>query len=655
MTGEVETKAEDTEEGQIVTRWLREIELASQHEKKWRDRARKVVERFRDERDENESGKKFNILYANTEVLRGVIYNRVPVPDVRRRFLAKDPVGREASQVLQRALSFCADSYDFDDVLSCAVEDYLLPGRAMAKVRYVPTYGPMIGADGQPVIGEDGQPMQQVIYETVETDYVEWDMVRISPAKRWSKVRWVAFGELLTRDELVKQFGEEIGKACSLDWSPKEKDKEHDMYKRALVWSIWDKPSRSVHVVSKGMPGQRLKVVQDPLGLKDFFPCPKPVYSIKTNGNMVPIPEYCQYQDQAMELDELTERISVLTGALKRRGVYNGTYSELQKLATAGDNEFIAIEKFAEFVQGGGLEKAIYESPIDVIAAVVLNLYRQRDQVKAIIYEETGIADVVRGVSDSSETLGAQQLKAQYADSRIAPRQKAIQNFARDLYRLKAEIIAEKFSPQTLAQMTGFDLIGTEQEKQALAQAGQQIPALKKPSWEQVIKLLRDEKLRGFRVDIETDSTVEPDAAEEQKNRVGFLGAVTNFVSTIQPAVQSGAIPLETAKEMLSFGARAFKVSPQMEDALDAIGGDPDQRGQDKQKQEQKKQVAEQVAVRKQMAEVEEIEAKSAEAKAKARKADAEAAIVEHQLQMHMGGMMGGMPAPGPVMSGMGG
>jgi len=240
-----------------------------------------------------------------------------------------------------------------------------------------------------------------------------------------------------------------------------------------------------------------------------------------------------------------------------------------------------------------------------VLAAVVVQLMQQRESVKQIIYEVTGLADVVRGVSKATETLGAQQLKANYSNSRTGPRLKDIQKFARDIYRLKAEVIAEKFSPQTLAQMTGFDLAMNDAEKQALqtqAQAlqasGQPMPPelakkLKQPTWESVMALLRDEKLRGFRVDIETDSTVQPDAAEEQKNRIELLTAITGFVEGIGPAVQSGAVPKDLAKEMLSFGVRAFKVSPQLEDALDALGGDDaegNEQGQEAQQQAQMQQ-----------------------------------------------------------------
>lgn len=647
MSGEIETTAEDTEESKITARWLREIELAGHHEKDWRKRGLKVIERYRDECNNKESANpKFNILYANTEVLRGVMYQKTPVPDVRRRFLDRDPAAREAAQALQRALSFTLDDYDLDTVMHGVVEDIVLPGRGLAKVRYVPVFGPMIGEDGLPVLDENGKPEKQVISETVESDYVEWDAVRISPAKRWSKVRWIAFRELLTRDELKSQFGQK-GAICKLTWTNKDKENDDEMFKRAIVWSIWDKKTKKVHVVSPGLPHERLSIVDDPLSLKDFWPCPRPVYAIKTTNTMVPVPEYTQYQDQAIELDELTGRINVLVDALRRRGIYNATFPEIEKLANAGDNEFIPVENFSELVAGGTMDKQLWEAPIDKIAGVLVNLYKQREDVKQTIYEVTGLADIVRGVSVASETLGAQQMKARYANVRTGPRQKEIQRFVRDLYRLKAEIIAEKFSTQSLAEMSGIQLFKSDQEKQIIAaqvqQSGQKPPPeleerLKKPTWEQVSALLKNDKLRGFRIDIETDSTIEPDSTDEQKNRVELLSAITSFVQGVAPAVQSGALTMELAKELLSFGVRGFKVSPQIEAALDDIGEQPEKK-QDPQVEAQNQQ-KQQASMQVMQAGVDKAQAEAREAIAQAREAEAKALIAEQQANA---AMVGGM------------
>lgn len=595
MTGEVET-AKDAEKHGVATRWLREIDLASQHEKSWRERAEKIVKRYRDDDRKNDDGgntSRFNILYANTEVLKGVMYQRTPVADVRRRFLDKDPVGRQAAQILQRALSYSVDTYDFDGLMASVVEDVLLPGRGVGRVRYIPT------------MDKTGE---QVVYQEVRCEYVEWEMYRESPAKRPSKIRWKAYGELMTRDDLVAAFGDK-GRRCALDWAPKDKENENDdLFRRALVWSVWDKKSKRVYFVSNGYKEDCLAIVEDPLNLEGFFPSPNSVYSVTTTNSLIPVPEFIQYQDQAIELDDITERIDALVEQLRVRGIADTSMSEIEKLAKAADGEIIPIEdaaRAASIMERGGLEKAVMFWPIETIAAVLEKLYLQREQVKQTIYEITGIADIVRGSTKSSETLGAQELKARYANVRVGPRQKAIANFARDIFRMKAELMSEKFTPEMLKMMTGPDMWVIEKQDPMTGQR------MKVDATQEIMTLLRNDKLRGFRVDIETDSTIQPDASEEQKNRVDLLGGISTFIAGIGPAVQQGAVSMDLAKELLSFGVRGFKLSPQLEEALDKLGGqDPVQQKM----AEVQKQLEAQFAEREQAAAEKEKQLQEAEA-----------------------------------------
>ena len=92
----------------------------------------------------------------------------------------------------------------------------------------------------------------------------------------------------------------------------------------------------------------------------------------------------------------------------------------------------------------------------------------------------------------------------------------------------------------------------------------------RQPTWEDVMKVLRDDGARGFRISIETDATVLPDAQEEQKNRVAFLTAITQFMQVLVPALEQG-FPPDLAKALLLFGLRSFKVGREIEDALEQI------------------------------------------------------------------------------------
>lgn len=608
----------------VVSRWLKELAAADSHERDWRVRADQIVKLYRDEREKanTEAGtnasKRYNILYPNTEVLKGALYSQCPVPDVRRRWLEKDAVARVSALVLNRALITTLDQVkdgeDFDAVMKDAVFDMVVPGRAVARVKYVPTINryeerqtveaPAEGVTLPKDVQQDAQgyfrmqAVEEVAYECVETDYVEWSMFRYSPAKRWKKVRWVAFGELLTRDDLIKQFGQKIGTACEMKWMPKgmEDSEENAIFKRALVWVIWNKTQKKCIVVSEGYKDAPLKELDDPLRLEGFFPMPRPLYSIFSTDTLIPVPEYAIYQDHALQLDEIEERIAVLTKALRFRGVRDASIEELENLADAGDNKFVAIKKYREFVEKGGLEEAFQVLDIGGLATVILELMKQADAKKQQIYELVGISDIMRGATKAQETLGAQKIKNQWGSVRVGPRQAEVQRFARDLIRLQAELIAEHFSPQTLAAMTGIEMFFTAAEKQAAAALIQQPmqgqpqpapdPRMQRPTWEEVLAVLRSDKLRGFKVDIETDSTIKAQDDDEQKNRIEGITAITGFLEKALPAVQAGQLPKKFATELLSFGIRSFKAGPQLEELLDewaggALDGNQGQQGQE--------------------------------------------------------------------------
>ena len=242
-------------------------------------------------------------------------------------------------------------------------------------------------------------------------------------------------------------------------------------------------------------------------------------------------------------------------------------------------------------MQAGGLDRAVWIWPIEKIASVLIHLYQQREAVKTIIYEITGIADIMRGSSSASETLGAQQLKAQFGTMRLDDTRREVQRYARDLVRMAAEIIAEQFSPETMQIMTDVKLPTPEEKMQAqmmaqqMQQQQQPIPnqlqkILDDPTWNECLQILRDDQQRAYRIDIETDSTVAGDQAQEQRNITELLTGISSFIQNAGPAVAAGYLPLEAAKSLLMTSVRKFKMGREVEDALDMIGEDENEEQQ---------------------------------------------------------------------------
>ncbi len=575
----------------VVRRWLMEIELATKAEDDWRRRAERTVNRYKGENARNKSGERFkdnfNILWSNTETLRPSLYNSTPRPDVRRRFKDQDKLGKAVSEVLERCLSYTIDSYEFDGTIQAGVDDYLLPGRAVVRVRYIPTEER----------AENDTKTSTVVHEEVKCELVNWQKFRHGPGHTWDDVPWIAYEHELTRRQLVDKFGA-IGNKVTLGESEektKNNDEVLDLFKRGTVWEIWDKEERQILWVAPSIKTQPLKVEADPLNLQGFFDIPRPMISVSVPGSLIPEPEFCQYETLADELDKVTARINRIIKAMKVRGAYDSTLGELSKIFAEDDNGLIPLQESAAAVlERGGLDKAIWMLPIEAMANVLTQLYAYREGLKQAIYELTGISDILRGSSDAGETATAQRIKNQWGTLRLQRRQKEVQRFARDIIRLKAELIAEKFSPETLRLMSGknFPTAQMKQQAQIAAQTasamGQQIPPelqdiLMQPSWEEIVQVLRNDLMRSYKIDIETDSTIANESKEDKAELVELLQGIVSFVQGIGPAVQMGAVPPETAKSLLLAAVRRFKLGTEVEDSIDKIqapqpGTNPEQQ-----------------------------------------------------------------------------
>ena len=535
--------------------WQMELDSSDQSEKDWRERGRAVVARYRDERETDGYGtglsKQFNILWSNTETMKGALFARMPKADVRRRYNDNNPITRQVAIVLERALQYGNEVYSADKPIKAAIEDYLLPGRGVVWVVYEPIFvkekiqvesldefGNMVMID---------QEEERIADQRCYFDYINWEDYRESPAKRPEDVYWKARRHLLTRDELIEK-GFKNAKDIPLNWSPEPtegyQEEYSEIFSRAEVWEIWDKYTSKRFFISRGY-NEVLAEDDDPYELENFFPCPDSLVAIRTNETNVPIPEFTLYQDQADELDRITTRISNLIEGLKRRGIYDASVPELSHLADAGDNDFVPSENFAQLAAKGGLQSVFQQEDIAPIAQVLQGLYQQRNQVLDTIYQITGISDIIRGSTKASETATAQQLKAQFGSMRMRKKQSEIAEYIRDLFRLKAEIIAEHYEPETLAAMTALTITP------------------------EMMQIMRDDKLRGYSIDIESDATIFTDEEEEKKTRIEFL---SSFGAYLQQAIgianQSPALtPL--AFQALRFLMGAWKVGRTFEDVID--------------------------------------------------------------------------------------
>lgn len=529
--------------------WLSDLSLSKKEDEKWVKRGKKIVKRYRDDRDSARDGsKRFNILWSNVQTMLPALYGKTPRAQVERRYKDQDPIGRTASTILERCLQYEIDHYgDFDASNKLAITDRLLPGRGVVWVRFETKEHEEI---------EEGGKVDKYLYECSPVDYVYWEDFRYSVARTWDEVTWVARRVYMTKSEVIERFGDKF-KDVPLTQEPigldemKRSGESIDHLKRAQIWEVWDKKTKTVTWVAEGYD-KTLDERKDPYGLDGFFPCPRPLFATQTSDTLCPVPDFGLYQDQADELDVLTTRIGMLVKAVKVVGVYDASQTGIQRMLNEGfDNQLIPVTNWTGFSEKGGVKGSTEWLPLDTVITALNECYKARESAKQVIYEITGLSDIIRGASVASETATAQQIKSQYASLRLKRLQQEVALFATEVLRIKAQLISDLYSAETLLNMSGIQ--GTMDAQYA----------------EQAIKLIKDEPARNFRIEVAADSMVEMDEASEKQSRMEFLTAAGQFMQNSLPVAQAQPALAPLIGEMLMFGVRSFKGARTMENAFE--------------------------------------------------------------------------------------
>jgi hypothetical protein len=496
----------------------------------------------------------------------------MPQVDVSRRFAdSDDDVARVGGEILERILNtdIEADDDGFRPTLRYCLQDWKITGLGCARVRYECE---MEQQEGQEAILDDkGQELAPAVpemevkkrdpnskvggcEEEVETDYIHWRDFAWSPCRTWSEVRWVAFKAEMTRDELVKRFGE-IGRKVPLQ---KRMAKEGDLsdplkdaWSRAEVWEIWSKEGEYVCWFNDGMQ-EILDRKDDPLGLDGFFPCPRPLFANATTMKLLPEPEFNLAKDLYNEIDGITYRLKKLEESAKVVGCYDATVEELQRiLEEAAENQLVPVRNWAGFAEKGGLAGAMAFLPLDPIIKGIEVLTAKRQEKIQLLYQITGLSDIVRGQATTQATATEQRIKAGFASTRLQTDQDEVARFASDLSRLKAEIISKHFEPATIIDRSNIMLTGDVQMAQMA------VALVKSHFWQ-------------YRVEIKADSIALRDYAQLKQERTETIAAMAGLFQQAAPMVQMAGpkvIPflLEVSKWLIA----ATKGSAQMEAIFD--------------------------------------------------------------------------------------
>lgn len=544
----------------------------AEFEKGWWKKGRDAANLYAgDTKEKHEDEIPYNILYSNTEVLLPSLYSATPKPDIRTRFKGMDL--KPLPNLVERFLTVAADPAQpgedcFDAAMADSVLSALVPGMGYVRIRY---------------IENKSFPL---VYESGHFETLIW-----GKATRWAKVPWIAFKHPMKREQMFEQFGitPEAGMVGYTPTAEAEDDKDD-----CCVYELWDKKTRKVYFLSEEWNDKLLKDADDPLGLTNFFPTPGLLLLTAKPGKLQPVPLYSFYRNQAEELNRVSVRLNKVLSAIRVRGAYNSLLGkDLEKILASDEleNEFVAAGEAALLAQSGGFDKHIWMLPIEKLITVAQELYKAREAIKTVIYEITGISDIIRGSSVASETATAQDLKAKWGTVRLRKMQTIVANYARDLFRMTVDCGSDHISPEQWKAITQTDF-PTEQEQAvakkqlAYTQQNQQPPmpgqppqqpdpallkAAKAPTIEKLLGKIKSDVNRTFVINIQTSSTVDMDNAQDKGEVNEFMNAMGQFMASIQPLLSLGPTGLEAAKAMLIGVCQRFKFGIDMTDTLSKI------------------------------------------------------------------------------------
>lgn len=588
--------------------WINKIDAATKLEKDWLDDAAIATKAYTNEDKADQSdavvaaGAKydFNILFANVETIVPAVINSPPVPDIRRRFNDEDPAARVLADVLERSISVQIDDSRLQVELEAAAQDAFLAGRGIVRIRFrsdivggEPTKediadavetGPGEDQDGEgvgdvdelyagggegdlrePDAGTSAGPVdpqllldagspERLENERISFEAVSWKDYRHGKARRWDERPWDAFRFVVDKDEESESFDADMIRS---QFDDAEKNAWSTSTDEICGWEIWDKKSRQVIFVSDN--GVILKTIDDPLGLRGFFPIPTPMQPVEITGRLKPVNPFALYRKLADNLDTITKRIDVIVKAMKVRGWYSGDQKDISAVLDLEDNEFAPIANGDQYAaSAAGIAGALAFWPVEKFITVLQQLYAAQAQTKQAIYEITGISDIVRGASMASETATAQNIKSQWGSLRIQKMQRMMERCARDLFVMMSQILPSRFSLQTLEEMTSIPLVPAPGDTPDQAKLKMDVIALMKRPLDTY-----------YRVDVESDSTIRADLTRQKAEVSQFLTGAAAYFQAVGPLVKDGTLPADGALEIFIANARLFNLGRSVEDTLE--------------------------------------------------------------------------------------
>lgn len=543
--------------------WIKQIESAETEARRFREQAREAYNEYtyssayqKTHRFNIASNQHLSIFYSSKRTLIPAIYSQLPTPVIKRRFDDSDDVSRVGSEILERLSRYLMEEGELHHCLRRSTQDYAITcfgqGRAYVentKPRMIRQYL------------KDDEPLPQTTkFETDEQGrrYVEqpdpldpaqkiipkwqpWDTCIHTPGARdWCDVWWKGFVSYWDKQKFLERFDPDGSKKLRIKgvfrynqrrdekydqaYEYQRKDDEMTEGEFAKVTEVWDYRNKKVYWICEEVSEMYLDEQEDLYKLRKFYPSPRPMQEMSGDQSLYPTPEYIQTRCVLENIDFLMNRMWQLTKALRTHGVYDKNEKALQRLINETDEaDLVPVDNIADMLgKSGGFNIPIVYADKTHLAQALLQTYDAIDRQKEFYYEVTGQSDLMRGVVAASESATATATKDKFIGIRLSEHTQNVENFARDMLEIMLDLALEVFDDETILLVTSADQFTEEDQEH--------IPA--------ALELIRNDKLRTFKINIETDSTIAVNSENEKQTRIELLSSVSEYMDRLIQVMQ---------------------------------------------------------------------------------------------------------------------
>lgn len=151
------------------------------------------------------------------------------------------------------------------------------------------------------------------------------------------------------------------------------------------------------------------------------------------------------------------------------------------------------------------------------------------------------------------EGVGQSELKAKFGSVRVQALQDEFACFASDLLQIKAEVIGNHFSPESIAKYANLSEI-MESDRELIQPA---------------IELIKNPTEARMRVEVSPESVAMVDYAQLKQERTEYINALAVFMQSSAPLMEADPNAKPFLLQLLQWGLAGFKGAGQIEGVID--------------------------------------------------------------------------------------